>query len=132
MAVKIRRADVKDVQFSRTLSDVRVGLGLAPIDELKAELQEYVDVLLGRLPSPIESPYLALCEVATSYYGRALEMDMLILEGERLGEIEKGSGYYRFRVGILRDFIELSKRAAELGSRRLTQEQVLASMRNSF
>jgi hypothetical protein len=41
----------------------------------------------------------------------------------------RGSALYKFRTGELRSFIELSKRASELGSRRLTQEQLLHDQR---
>lgn len=123
MSLKIAHAT--HVQFGRKLTDVPVSLGLPSVDELWEELQTMTDVILGRQQSPIESPYLALAEVATAYHCRAQEMDMLIHAGERDGVIVKGSPYYRFRTGELRSFLELSKRAAELGSRRLTQEQLL-------
>jgi hypothetical protein len=41
----------------------------------------------------------------------------------------RGSPLYKFRTGELRSFIELSKKCAELGSRRLTQEQLLQQQR---
>ena len=41
----------------------------------------------------------------------------------------RGSPLYKFRTGELRSFLDLSKRAAELGSRRLTQEQLMFQMR---
>jgi hypothetical protein len=75
------------------------------------------------------SPYLGLAEAATVYYCRAQEIDALIHAGEREGVIMRGSALYKFRTGELRSFIELSKRAAELGSRRLTQEQLLHDQR---
>lgn len=112
-------------QFGRRLIDIPLSLGLPTVDELWEELKDMTDVILGRQPSPIQSPYLSLSEVATAYHCRAQEMDMLIHAGEREGAIVKGSPYYRFRTGELRSFLELSKRAAELGSRRLTQEQLL-------
>lgn len=87
--------------------------------------------MLGRVSPPIDSPYLALAEVATAYYARALEIDARIHAGEREGDIVKGSPYYKFRTGELRSFIELAKKVAELGSRRLTQEQLVADMRKT-
>lgn len=131
MSLKIKRANAVDVQFGRKLSSVPVELGLSGVEELWTELQGYVDVILGRVEPPIDSPYLALSECATQYYCRAQEMDMLIHAGERTGTIVKGSAYYKFRVGELRSFLELSKRAAELGSRRLTQEQLAFAMRET-
>lgn len=127
--LKIRKPDRSDVQFGHKLSSVPVGLGLPTVDELWEEISGYTDVILGRSESPINSPYLALAEVATAYYCRAQEIDGAIHAGERSGDIVKGSPYYRFRTGELRSFIELSKKAAELGSRRLTQETLLQQQR---
>lgn len=77
----------------------------------------------------MQSPYLELAEVATAYYARALEIDMLIhrLEDER--EVLRGQPYYRIRTGVLRSFIDMSKRMADLGSRRLTQEDLITRQR---
>lgn len=117
------------VQFSHSLNEVPIGMGLPDVEDARDELLEYCDVLLGRKPAPIVSPYLALGEVATAYYARAQEMDMLIHEAERTGDVAKGSDMYKFRTGTLRSFIDLSKRMSELGSRRLTQEQLLSQQR---
>ena len=87
-------------------------------------------MLLGRKPSPINSPYLGLAEVATAYYARAQELDMLIHESERNGDVVRGAPHYRIRTGALRSFIEMAKKMAELGSRRLTQEQLLYEARH--
>jgi hypothetical protein len=119
----------KHVQFGRRLSSVPVEYGLPEVEALWIEISGYVDVILGRVEPPIESPYLALAEAATMYYCRAQEIDALIHSGERKGDIARGSAYYRFRTGELRSFIELAKRAAELGSRRLTQERLLHDQR---
>lgn len=121
--------EVPHVQFSRRLSDVPVGYGLLPVEDLKAEIQEYMDILLGRLDPPITSPYLALAECATAYHSRALEIEAQIHAGEREKEIARGSALNKFRTGELRSFIALAKKAAELGSRRLTQEQLLHQQR---
>lgn len=87
-------------------------------------------MLLGRKPSPINSPYLALAEVATAYYARAQELDMLIHEAERAGDVTKSAPHYKIRTGALRSFLEMSKKMADLGSRRLTQEQLLYEARH--
>lgn len=129
MTLTIRRGTHHDAQLGRRLIDVEIEIGLPPVEDLSDEIQHMTNVILGRLDSPIGSPYLALAEVATAYYCRAQEIDMLIHRAEREGAIMRGSPLYKFRTGELRAFIELSKRAAELGSRRLTQEQVLASQR---
>lgn len=97
-----------------------INSGLKPVEEMSAELLGYTHILMGRVPSPIQNGVLDLMEVANAYYSRAKEIEMRLHEGERLGEIHKGSDLYRFRTGELRDFIELAKGAQELGSRRLT------------
>jgi hypothetical protein len=129
LELKVRRNTERDVQFGVALTNVHVGLGLPTLEKLVEELDGYKDILLGRLPSPIDSPYLALQEVATAYHSRACELEMIIHRGEREGLIPKGSPYYKFRCGELRDFQELAKKCAELGSRRLTQETLLTQQR---
>lgn len=127
--LRIRKPTHKDAQLGRRLIDIEVGLGLDTVDVLWQELQGYIDILLGREESPIDSPYLSLAEVATAYYARAQEIDAMIHAAEREGAVMRGSQLYKFRTGELRSFIELSKKCAELGSRRLTQEQLLHNQR---
>ncbi len=116
-------------QFGHKLSEVPVSDNLPDPGEIEDELLQYCDVLLGRVDPPVDSPYLALAEIATAYYARALEIDMLIYMEERIGSVGRGNPLYKIRTGSLRSFIELSKKMAELGSRRLTQEQLLAQHR---
>lgn len=120
----------EQVQFSQRLIAVPLPPGL-PLeeDEVFDELQHYTDVLLGREDPPVESPYLGLAEVATAYYARACEIDMLIRRGEHEGSIRRGSSYYKIRTGVLRTFIDMSKKMSDLGSRRLTQEQLITQQR---
>lgn len=129
--VHIRRntEQVPSAQFGHTLSSVLVGLGLGNVDDLRDEFLGYANVLLGRASSPVESPYLALQEVASAYHSRAREVEMLIYDAERQGDVMRGSPLYKFRTGSLSSFIGLSKLMAELGSRRLSQEQLLYSAR---
>ena len=127
--MSLRIAHPRHVQFGTRLTEVGVEYGLGTVDELWEEVSGYIDILLGREESPVASPYLTLAEVATAYYARAQEIDALIHVGEREGRIARGSPYYKFRTGELRSFIELSRKCAELGSRRLTQEQLLAQQR---
>lgn len=126
--IRIRRSN-DNVQFGRTLMSVKVASGLPEVDELKKELIGYTEVLLGREPSPLESPYLDLQEVATAYHSRAREIEMLIYDLEREGVVMRGSDLYKFRTGRLQSFIDMTKRLAELGSRRLSQEQLLYQQR---
>lgn len=104
-------------------------VGLPDEDSIYEELQGYTDILLGREEPPVDSPYLQLAEIATAYYARGLELDMLIHQGEDEGVIKRGSQYYRIRTGVLRSFIDMTKRMADLGSRRLTQETLISQQR---
>lgn len=117
------------VQFTQKLSAVPVGCNLPSPDEIKDELLSYCDVLLGRREPPVSSPYLGLAEIATAYYARACELDMLIHEEERAHRVIRGHDYQRLRTGALESFMAMSKKMAELGSRRLTQEQLLHDQR---
>lgn len=116
-------------QFGHVLTDVPLAAGLPKAEEIEAELLDYCDVLLGRVPPPVESPYLDLCEIASAYYARALELDMLIHNEERKRTVIRGHDLYKVRTGALRSFIEMAKKMADLGSRRLTQEQLLQQQR---
>ena len=117
------------VQFGKRLSDVKTKHGLPDIDDLFDELIEYGQILLARADSPVNSPYLSLMEVAAAYYARACEIEMLIFRGEHTGDIDKGSAYYKFRTGELRSFKEMAKMMADVGSRRLTQEDLISRQR---
>lgn len=107
---------------------VIVGEGLPSIPSMMKELKDMTDVLMGRVEPPIDAGFITLMEVADTYFSRAAEMTMLIQEGEREGTIAKGSKHYKFRTGELRTFMELSKHASDLGSRRLTSESLQFEM----
>jgi hypothetical protein len=96
------------------------------------ELEDMRDVLLGHEPSPVDRGILTLMEVADAYYGRAREIEQMILRAEADGQVTKGSRTYRFRTGELRAFIEMCAHAAELGSRRLTAAKLEYEMRHSI
>lgn len=89
-----------------------------------AELRDMMDVLEGREEPPIDAGVMTLQEVADGYYARAGEMTMYLQQLEREGVVTKSSHHYRFRTGELRTFMEVAKRASDLGSRRLTDEQL--------
>lgn len=125
----IRKDGPKHVQFGQRLTEVPLPPGLPSIDELYDELLHYANVLNGREDPPIESPYLGLMEVATAYYARACEIEMMIFQGEHTEAILKNSQYYKFRTGQLRSFKEAAKLCADLGSRRLTQEDLISRQR---
>lgn len=103
--------------------------GLPEYEELVEEFLGYANVLLGREDPPVDSPYLQLAEVAAAYHARAREVEMLIYLGEQKGVVTRGSVFYKFRTGALNSFIEMSKRMYDLGSRRLSQETLLAQQR---
>lgn len=117
------------VQFGKKLTEVPVGDGIPSVDELKDEILGYCDVLLGRVDPPVESPYLDMMEVAAAYYARALEIEIMIFNEEHNHNVVRGHPLNKFRTGQLRSFIELSKKMADLGSRRLTQEALLSDQR---
>ncbi len=108
----------------KTLRAFRVGEGVPSIPQMMSELQDMTDILLGREVPPVELGYLTLLETADAFFGRASELTMLLQQAEREGRVIRGSGHYKFRTGELRTFMEMAKRAADLGSRRLTQEQL--------
>jgi len=83
------------------------------------------DVLMGRVEPPFNAGVMTLMEVADAYYARAQEINRLLLRGEREGWILRGSAHYKFRTGELRVFLELAHHATALGSRRVTNEQLL-------
>jgi len=98
--------------------------GLTPLPLLESELQDMMDVLLGREAPPIDTGVSTLMEVADAYFARASEISILILAQEREGNLTRASKYVKFRTGELRHFLELAKRAADLGSRRITMRQL--------
>jgi len=106
------------------LRAVPLGTGVPNLTNLVEELQDMTDILLGREEPPIDAGHLTLMEVADAYFARASEITLLLQRAEREGQVTKGSAHYRFRTGELRTFMEMARRAAELGSRRLTEEQL--------
>lgn len=118
MTLKKRSAD--------TLRGFVLPHGLGNISTLEAELQDMIDVLLGRVPPPIRSGTMTLMEVADAYHARAQEIRILLYRGESEGRFKRGGPAYKFRTTQLAAFIELVKNVSALGSRRLTQEQLLA------
>lgn len=106
------------------LRAVRLGEGMPSIPKMEEEIIDMTNVLLGRADAPINHGTMSLMEVADSYYARAAEMTMLLQQAEREGTITRGSAHYKFRTGELRTFLEMAKKASELGSRRVTAEQM--------
>lgn len=103
----------------------RIKLGLPHLEDLRDELDEYMAVLMGREESPVDVGEMTLMEAANVYHARAREIEMLIYRGEVEGMIPRNSKLYKFRTGELRSFLDLSSKAIELGSRRLTFYKML-------
>lgn len=108
----------------RRLRGFKLGEGVHSVSSMRAELQDMTDVLLGREDPPIDVGVGTLMEVADAYFARASEMEMEIHAAEREGRVVRGSPHYKFRTGELRTFQEMAKRAADLGSRRITIQQL--------
>ena len=88
------------------------------------------DVLMGRIEPPVRG-LLALQEVADAYFARACEWEQLILAAQADGEILKTSDYHGLRTQEIRSFKEMTKSAADLGSRRLTAETLKYNQENT-
>ena len=73
----------------KKLRVIPVGMGLPSLDEMRKELDEYMDVLMGRADAPLQGTQ-ALMETADMYYARVSEMIMKIQRGEADGVIPKG------------------------------------------
>lgn len=102
----------------------RLGDGLPNLTVMRNELLDMTDVLMGREEPPINAGVSTLLEVADAYFARASEMTMLLQQAEREGTVQRGSAHYKFRTGELRTFMDMAKRASELGSRRITYRQL--------
>lgn len=103
-----------------TIRSFKLGGGLPPPEDIWLELEQMRDVLLGHEDPPINVGISTLMEVAEGYYSRACDLEQRILEGEAMGSIPKGSAYHTLRTQAIRSFKEMTKSAAELGSRRIT------------
>lgn len=103
--------------------------GLPSLSILQSEVQDMWDVLLGRVEPPVNHGVSTLMEVADAYFCRGSEIAALILERERKGEIGASHAHAKFRKGELRLFMEAAKRAADLGSRRITISQIQSEER---
>lgn len=98
--------------------------GLPEPSEIRAEIEEMRDVLMGRREPPefYRGKINGLMEVANGYFSRACEWEQLIYTGKAEGWLPKNRGYEQLRTQEIRSFKELAKGATELGSRRMTWE----------
>ncbi len=111
-----------------SLRSFRLNSGIPALPDLRQELDEYVEVLMGRETPPIDNDEMTLMEYSNAVYSRAMELTILLQRAESDGTVLKGSKYYKFRTGELRSFTELALRCIELGSRRVTKAQLDYSM----
>lgn len=108
---------------------VPIGDRILTTSAVSAELQDYVDTLLGRQLPPADFGELTLYEIAAAYYERGKEIEMALHRAEREGKVKRGDPFYKLRTGELRSFLELAQSASELGSRRVTVAQMEQRMR---
>ena len=130
MSVKIKREGLTNAHTAESvwgsnksqisIRSFHLNEGLPQIRDLQNELDEYVAVLMGRVDPPINNGDMTLLEYANAVYSRAMEITMMLQRAESSGTVLKGSRAYKFRTGELRTFVEISLKAIELGSRRIT------------
>lgn len=104
----------------------RLGEGLPRPGDIRDELEDMRAVLLGHEDPPTTNGILTLMEIAEAYFSRACDLEQLILRAEAEGKIMKGrnSQYHSLRTQEIRSFKEMAKSAADLGSRRLSAENL--------
>lgn len=124
-------AAASHVQFGQRCIDIKLPEGLGDYEDIMDELHGYTQVLLGHEESPLVSPYLTLMEIATVYLARAYEIEMFIFEGEHTDAIPPGHVLRKLRTGPLQSFINMARKLADLGSRRLSQETLLTEQRKT-
>jgi len=96
---------------------------------MSEEIDEYMDMLLGRTPLPVNNGIMSLMESATYMFARAGEITGKLQEAESKGYITRGSQHYKFRTGKLRTFMDVCSKTIELGSRHVTWASKEAEMR---
>lgn len=99
------------------------------IGQMRKEIDDMTDVLLGRVPPPVDAGPMTLMEVAEAYHARASEMAIRIHRAETEGDLTAADRVSKFRKTELRAFLEMSRKAVDLGSRRITGIQVDEAMR---
>jgi hypothetical protein len=112
-------------QPGKMLTEVPVQQGISSsVFAMQVEVQDMWDVLLGREEPPVQLGPITLMEIASAYFARASEMAALIKGAIREGRLSRGCPHDRFRTGELREFQEVAKGSAALGSRRITALQL--------
>tara|TARA_B100000287_G_scaffold134433_1_gene126362 strand:- start:2018 stop:2386 length:369 start_codon:yes stop_codon:yes gene_type:complete len=110
-----------------------IGNSLDSVVKLEREIEEYTDILFGRQPSPMQDGISTLYELAVAYYARAKEIEMYCKKFESGIDVGKTRHpFYKFRVGQLNVFIEMTKEIIKLGSRRITLAQMMIQEREEL
>lgn len=117
---------------SGSLRLFKLGDVIPDLDGLRAEIDEMRDVLMGRMPPPINVGVGTLMEVASAYFARALEIQQELQEKENDNIVARGDHLYKFRTGELRSFLDIAKNAVEMGSRRITMMSLEADMKEGY
>jgi len=110
--------------YKGKLREFHIPRGLLTPDEIREEMEDMRAVLHGHVNPPMEKGVITLMEVAEGYFSRACEIEQLILAGKAQGWLPKNKGYEQLRTQEIRSFKELAKAATELGSRRVTWENL--------
>lgn len=123
---KKRVAVSKPGVYRGRVREFRLGEGLPTPAAIREEISQMRDVLMGRVDPPIEKGVITLMEVANGYFSRACEMEQLIYEAISEGRLAgpRKTKYNQLRTQEIRSFKELAKGATELGSRRITFENL--------
>lgn len=105
------------------ITTVRLPQDLGSVEELRLELDDMTAVLNGHEEPDLALGELTLLEVATAFYGRAMEIKMILHRGEITGEVLKSSSAAKFRTRELAAFENLAKEKIRLGRARLAWAQ---------
>ena len=125
--VKVRR-HTSGKQARSQIRTFHLGQGLPTPSDIRDELQDMREVLLGHIDPPIEEGIMTMMEVADGYYARACDLEQQILRAQEEGRISggntKSNKYHSLRTQEIRSFKEMAKNAFELGSRRVTAANI--------
>lgn len=122
--VVVHRGVKQKPKYKGRVRTFTINGGLPKPEAIVSELAGYRDILFGREEPPIEKGVMTLMEIAEAYFSRTCEFEQLILEAKREGRLTSKSPYHSLRTQELRSFKEMFKSATELGSRRITFENL--------
>jgi hypothetical protein len=122
--VVVRKGVPKKRKYKGSVRSFTLGSGLPAPEIIREELRGYRAVLLGHEDPPIEMGIITLMEVAEGYFSRACDIEQQILEAVSEGRLVDKTVYHSLRTQEIRSFKEMAKSATELGSRRITWENL--------